>query len=188
MSGDVWSELPLTAVALIIAIREIKMRPGMALGTGLIGVASLLGIFSFSGIKAALGPHDFVSLLAACVGMPLLAISLYWKESIIATKLSAAVRFFLVVSAISVILVPMLNFGLWSSITAAASALLIFAAALRSRLPVAIAGSVILVACFTLSAGNWVLAPLNADQQLHVLMAISLALLAIRWQSNQVSV
>jgi hypothetical protein len=158
------------------------LRPGFALGSGLIGTASLLGMFSFAGITAAVGPHDFASMLAACVGMPLLAISLCWSDSVIATRFTAAGRFFLVVSAISVVLVPILQFSLWSSIAAALSALLIWFAAFRSRMPTAIAGSTLLIACFALSVGNWTLAPLNADQQLHALMAASLALLALRPQ------
>jgi hypothetical protein len=182
MSGDAWSDLLLSTVALIIAMREIKMRPGMALACGLIGVASLLGVFSFSGVAAAVGPHDFASLLAACVGMPLLAISLYWDDGVLANRLTAAARFSLVAAAISVILVPMLQFNQWSSVTAATSGLLILVAALKSRSPASIAGSIILAACFALSVANWTLAPLNADQQLHVLLATSLALLALRRQ------
>jgi hypothetical protein len=185
MNGDALSELLLAAVTLGIAWREIAKRSGVAIGMGMVGVTALLGALLYSGITEAIGPHHFFSILTACAGLPLLAISLRWADGALAKRLSAAARFILIIGAFGVLFVTLLQFSMWSSIAPALAALLIMITALQSRQPAAIAGGAILIACFALSLTNRTLGPLNATQQFHVLLAISLGLLALHTEKPQ---
>ncbi len=180
MNGDALSEVLLAAVTLFIAWREIGRRPGVAIGMGLIGFAALLGALLYSGIAEASGPHQFASMVTACAGFPLLAFSLRWTDGTLATRISAAARFILIIGAFGVLFVTLMQFSVWGRIAPALSALLIMISALQSRQPAAIAGATLLITCFSLSLANYTFAPLDSAQQFHVLMAISLALLAMR--------
>ncbi|MBV8666060.1 MAG: hypothetical protein JO269_06190 [Burkholderiaceae bacterium] len=182
MMGDILSEALLAAVTLGLAARDIKTRPAIGIGLGLIGLAAILGALNYYGMTAATGPHRFVSLLAACAGFPLLVCGVHWPQDAIARRPAAAARFGLVIGAVGVVLVVMLNFAQWSHIVPAVSALLIAVAALHSRKPLTIAGSLLLLVCFILSLAAVTVAPFDADQQFHVLMALSLGLLA--WRQN----
>jgi hypothetical protein len=184
VNGDTLSEVLLAAVTLAIAWREIAKRPGIAIGMSLIGVTALLGALLYSGIAEASGPHQFASMVTACAGFPLLAFSLRWTDGTLATRISAAARFILIIGAFGVLFVTLMQFSVWGRIAPALSALLIMISALQSRRPAAIAGGALLIACFALSLANYTFAPLNATQQFHVLMAIALALLALRSSEN----
>lgn len=69
MNGNAASDLLLAAAALSMAWRMARMRPGLALGVGLLGLAALLGAVRYAGQALARAPHDIASLAAAGVGI-----------------------------------------------------------------------------------------------------------------------
>ena len=184
MNGDAASDALLAAVSLWLAWRVLAVRPGFALGSGLIGFAALLGTLEYLGFATARGPHAFTSIVAACAGLPLLAISLQWPQGITVTRMTAAARFAVFAGGFGILLVGILQAALWAQLVPAASALLILFAALRSGRPLALAGALVLAASFVMSVLGWALPPLNGIQQLHVLMAIALSLLAAGSRQN----
>ncbi|MDB5935521.1 MAG: hypothetical protein JWQ01_2865 [Massilia sp.] len=176
MNGEALSDLLLALVSLPLAWRLRERHPGIGTAFLLIGVAALCGVVRYIGVPQALGPHRFFSLLAACAAMPLLAASLCWPTGASARRAAAAARFVLLAGGIGVLLVAVAGIAPWSSVAAALSALAIAASALRSRRPLAIAASVALVAAFAAGAAG-------AVQPLHILMALSLALMG--WEHDR---
>lgn len=179
MNGDALSDFLLATVALLIAWRLIDTRPGVAIGVGLVGAAALLGVPDYLGIVQARGPHNFTSLIAACAGLPLIAISAFWPQDSVASRVSAAARFAVFASGVGVMLVALLGISLWMQFVPAMSALCLVIAGVRVGRLMAIGGAVVLAAAFVMSAVGWSLAPLNGVQQLHVLMAVALLLLGL---------
>ncbi len=177
VNGDALSDLLLAAVALPLAWRLAGRRPAMALAMGLIGAAAVCGVLRFQGLAPALGPHRFLSLVAACAGLPLLAASLLWPDGALATRPSAAWRFAVLAGGVGVLIVAVAGQPLWSDAAAAVSALSIAYRAWQARKPLAIGASLALLAGFGASASGVGLAPFDAVQELHVLMALSLALM-----------
>jgi len=180
MNYDLLSEFLLAGVTFGITWLNIKNRPGIAIGTLIIGIAALLGALIFAGISQADGPHAFVALLAGCAALPLLALSLCWSDGDLAKRIRAAVSFFLIASAVCMWVTEVLQFAAWGQIIPALSALLIMFGALRSRKPAAILGGLILLGCFTLSLLQFNIYPLDSEQQLHILLSAALLLVTLR--------
>ncbi|MES2129147.1 MAG: hypothetical protein V4463_17915 [Pseudomonadota bacterium] len=180
MSGNAWSDLLLALVTLPLAWRLRAGRPGVAGAFILIGLAAVFGVLRYSGIDMALGPHRFFSLVAACSGLPMLAVSRCWPNGEVASRGAAAGRFGVLAAGIGVLLVGIVGFTLWSDVVAAASALLIVWAAVPACRALPLLAGWLLVVSFMASATGIAFAPFTAVQELHILMAISLAL--IGWE------
>ena len=180
MTGDALSDLLLAFVTLPFAWRLLPRRPGTAGAMLLIGLAALFGVLRYSGLDTALGPHRFFSLVAASGGLPLLAISLRWPDGEVASRGAAAGRFGVLVAGIGVLLVGVAGLAWWSDLVAALSALLIVWAAVPERRIVPLLAGWLLVLGFMASATGKAFAPFSAVQELHILMAMSLAL--IGWE------
>jgi hypothetical protein len=172
MNGDALSDLLLAVACAVLAARA---RPGMRLSIGLVGVAAFCGVLRYSGVAAALGPHGFFSLLAACAGLPLLGASLAWPDSDIAARYAGAARFLLFASGLALLLTVRAPFLAWPQVAPGAAVLLMLGAALRDRAPLVLAGAALLASTFALFALHVQLLPhFNGIQQLHVLMAAAL--------------
>lgn len=182
MNGDALSDLLLAGVGLFFAWRLMTQRPGLAIGMGLVGLAAGFGVLRFSGFEVMLGPHRFASLLAGCAGLPLIAASIRWPGESLATRVSAAAYFAMIVGALGVVLVAVAQFHWWSQLVPAACALLLLLTALQRRFPLAILGSGLLIGGFIVSVTGFVVAPLNSIQLLHILLASGLGLLALNVQ------
>ncbi len=179
MNGDALSDLLLAAIALIVAWRLVNTHPGVAVGIMLVGFAALLGVMDYLGIVQTRGPHHFASMVAACAGLPLIAISIGWPHDAIARRIGAAARFAVLAGGIGVLLVGVLGVSPLGQVLPALSALMLVFSAVRSRRTAAICASAVLVCTFVASAVGWIVSPFNAVQQLHVLMAVWLVLMAI---------
>ncbi len=179
MNGDALSDLLLAAISLIIAWRLVGTHPGVGVGAMLIGIAALLGVPDYLGIVQTRGPHHLASLVAACAGLPLIAISVGWPRDAIARRIGAAARFAVLAGGISILLVGVLGFSLLGQVLPALSAMVLVFAAVRSRRTPAICASAVLVCAFVTSAAGWIVSPFNSVQQLHLLMAVWLLLMAI---------
>ncbi len=176
MNYDLFSELLLAGVSFGITWRNLKHRPGVAIGTLIIGLAALLGALVFAGVSQAEGPHALLAVLAGCAALPLLAVSLCWSDGDLAKRIRAAVSFFIIAAAVCLWLTEVLHFAAWAQIIPALSALLIMFGALRSKKPTAILGGLILLVCFTLSVLQFNIYPLDSEQQLHILLSAALLL------------
>ncbi len=177
MNYDLLSEILLAGLTFYIAWRELATRPGIALCAASIGIAALLGALVFSGVASADGPHRVVSLLASCAGLPLFAASLRWNQGELARRRSASVRFFLIGSGVCLWMVEVLHMAWWGQLVPALSATVIMVAAIQSGQVVTMLGGLTLLVCFTLNVLGRTIYPLDADQQLHVLLSLSLFLL-----------
>ena len=165
MNPDALSDLVLLLVCATVAWRDLRTRPAIAVGAGLIGLAALLGVLRFSGVAMVYGPHRFFSLLAACVAFTLLAAGLRWPDAAIARRAAAVGRCVVVVGGVGVALTVM-GVGLWSQIVPGLSALVIVWTALQQRRAL-------------------YLDYFNSTQALHYLLAAGIALLALPRLSAQ---
>ena len=188
MNPDALSDLVLLLVCATVAWRDLRTRPAIAVGAGLIGLAALLGVLRFSGVAMVYGPHRFFSLLAACVAFTLLAAGLRWPDAAIARRAAAVGRCVVVVGGVGVALTVM-GVGLWSQIVPGLSALVIVWTALQQRRALAIVGALLLVGSFAVAAngkpGTLYLDYFNSTQALHYLLAAGIALLALPRLSAQ---
>jgi len=178
MNYDLLSELLLAGVTFGICRREFRSRAALALGNAVIGCAALLGALIFAGVAAADGPHRLLSLLAACAALPLIAAGLRWQDGALTRRMPAALRFFLIACALCLLMVEVFQLAWWAEAIPALSAALILITAVQSRNVFAVFGALLLIACFGLSLAQLTFYPLDADQQLHILMSSSLFLLA----------
>ena len=177
MSGDALSDLVLALVCLGCAIRLMSMRPALAVGAFVIGLAATAGVLRFSGIELALGPHRFLSLLAACAGFPLLAFAVRWPDDPIARHITAAGRFVLIAGAIGVVL-TVADVTVWRDLIPALSVVAITLTALKQRHAPLLMASASLIAALVMASmgkpGAVTIGPLSHVQWLHYLMAIGL--------------
>lgn len=182
MNADALSDLVLLLVCAAVARRDLRARPAVAVGAGLIGFAALLGVLRFSGVAVVYGPHRFFSLLAACAAFSLLAAGLRWPEAAIAKRPAAVGRFVVVLGGFGVALTVM-GVSLWSQIVPGLSAIVIVWTALQQRSALAIVGALLLVGSFVVAAtgkpGALYLNYFNSTQALHYLLAAGVALLAL---------
>ena len=182
MNADALSDLVLLLVCAAVVWRNLRTRPAIAMGAGLIGAAALLGVLRYSGIALVYGPHRFLSLLAACTAFSLLAAGLRWADATIATRRAAVGRFVVVFGGVGVAL-TVFGVALWSQAVAGLSALLIVWTALQQRRALAICGALLLAASFVVAAlakpDTLYLGYFNSIQALHYLLAAGIALLAL---------
>ena len=182
MNADALSDLVLLLVCAVVAWRDLRTRPAVAVGAGLIGFAALLGVVRFSGVAMLYGPHRFFSLLSACAAFSLLAAGLRWPDAAIAKRAAAVGRFVVVVGGFGVA-VTVMGGSLWSQIVPGLSALVIVWTALQQRSALAILGALLLVGSFVVAAtgkpGTVYLDYFNSTQALHYLLAAGIALLAL---------
>lgn len=71
----------LAAVAIWVVLKPAQHLPAMRLACLLLGSAAVLGTLRFSGVLPLPPLHQFVSMLGAGVGLPLLAIAVVWPHS-----------------------------------------------------------------------------------------------------------
>lgn len=188
MNADAVSDLVLAIVCAIVSVRNLRVRPGMAVASGMLGLAAVLGVLRFAGVEPVLGPHRFASLLAACAAFPLLAIAIRWPNDPLACRTTAAARFIFLSGAIGVAL-TILGLEFWRQLVPVASAALILIAVVSQRSPAGIAGAVALVASLA-AAGQSAIAipgPLSGMQWMHYLMAIGIGLVAVEKKSAALS-
>lgn len=167
-------------VAFGIAWRAPQSLPALRLGCFILGSAAVLGALKFSALLPLPSLHQFVSLLGAGVGLPLLAVSVVMPESAVTRQRRFAWILAIVLAVACVLISLVAQIKLWSSICAllAATATLIAATTRKDGLGAA-AGLCWLLALLAF-AGKVETASLRPGEFLHMGLTAGLLLLW-RW-------
>jgi hypothetical protein len=176
MNADALSDLVLMLACAGSAWFFGAGRPAWRGGMLFLGLAAACGVLRFSGVEWALGPHRFMSLLAACVAFLLMLAALRWPQAPLAQRSTAVGRFVVLVGGTGVAISQM-GLPLWSQVVPAISALAIAWTLLQRRSALGVLGSVALIASFAVAAlvgaDAVVAAMFNKTQALHYLLAVA---------------
>lgn len=169
----------LAAVALWLALGPARAWPALRLGALLLGAAAVLGTLRFSGWLPLPSLHQFLSLLGAGAGLPLLSLAVTRPTGAVARQTRYAWILAVCASVLCVLLVVVGGFKLWSSLCAFGSALAILVVAVRRRDGLAAAAGLCMVLAFGTFAAQLRLGPLQPGDFLHIGLAAALALLGV---------
>ena len=170
-------------VAFGIVWRGPRSLPALRLGCFILGTAAVLGALKFSALLPLPSLHQFMSMLGAGVGLPLLAVSVVLPESAVARQRRFAWILAIVMAVACVLISLVAQIKLWPSVCAllAGTAILIAATARKDWLA-ATAGLCLLLALLAFAAK--VETPsLRPGEFLHMGMALGLLLLW-RWSGR----
>jgi hypothetical protein len=118
--------------------------------------------------------HDFFSLIATIAGVPLLAASLLWPSSLVATQWRAAWLFIVVLGALGVLFVVALAQLWWQQLIPALALLGLITFAWRQRDLLTWLAVFFLSSAFLVSALQWQAGLFSSVQLLHYLMSLGL--------------
>lgn len=123
-------------VAFGLAWRVARSLPAVRLGCLIVGSAAVLGALKFSALLPLPSLHQFMSMLGAGVGLPLLAISVVMPESAVARQRRFAWILAIVLAVACVLISLVAQIKVWPSVCAllAATATLIAATARKDWL------------------------------------------------------
>jgi hypothetical protein len=178
MTPEGATDLVLAAICAALIWRKAKQSPGLAAALGAVGLAAIFGVARFGGAPWALGPHQFMVLVATNAGIPLLAWCLRWPGSLPSLQPRAACLALLFGGAGGVIIVGLLGFKLWSLLCLLFAVSLLVTAAWQRRQPAFALGTVLLIATGVVQATQPVVAGLPAVALLHLLLAAGVELTA----------
>lgn len=177
MNLDALSDLVLLLACAWIYSRSIHTRPAVAVAILLIGMAAMLGVFRFGGLDSLLGPHRFMSLLAACSAFPLLAYALRWPEDPTTQRLAGAGRFVVIIGGLGVAITAVAGRS-WSQLVPVACSVLIVGVILRARSGIGVLGLLALFASFgvagAMPADILLAGVVSRVQLMHYLLAMAL--------------
>lgn len=182
MNADALSDLILLLACAASAWHSGGSRPAWRGAMLMLGLAAGAGVLRFSGVEGALGPHRFLSLLAACVAFLLMLAALRWPQAPLARRATAVGRFVVLIGGTGVA-ISQLGFPLWAQVVPGVSAVAIGWTQLQRRSAVGVAGSVLLLGSFAVAAlagADTVLAGMfNKTQALHYLLALAVLALGV---------
>lgn len=170
----------LALAAFWVVLGPGRRLPAVQLASLLLGSAAVLGTLRFSGVLPLPQLHQFVSLLGAGVGLPLLALALVKPGSVVATQSRYAWVFAVVAAVLCVLIGVVAGVKLWGSVCAFASALTIAAVAARRRDLLALGAGICMVLAFATFAAQLSAGPLRPGEFLHIGLALAMLLLG-RW-------
>lgn len=170
----------LALAAFWVVLGPGRHLPALSLGCLLLGTAALLGTLRFSGVLPLPPLHQFVSLLGAGVGLPLLALALLAPAGVVATQPRFTWVFAVVAAVLCVLLGVVAGIKLWGSVCAFVAALTIAAVAARRQDRLALGAGICMVLAFAAFAGQLSAGPLRPGEFLHIGLALALLLLG-RW-------
>lgn len=185
MNADAVSDLLLAITCVALAVNYWRTQPGFAQAAAIVGLAASFGVLRFSGLEAAIGPHRFFSLFAACAAFPLLAVAVCWPGDQIAKRPAAAARFVLLAGAIG-LSVSLGGFVWWQQALPVLAVFGMLCAVCLSPDPSRIAGVLALAGSLAMAALGQPsiadLGPFTTLQLMHCLMAVGLLFLS--WKTE----
>ena len=170
----------LALAAFWVVLGPARQLPALRLGCLLLGSAAVLGTLRFSGLLPLPQLHQFVSLLGAGVGLPLLALALLAPAGAVASQRRYTWIFAVIAAVFCVLLGVVAGLKLWGSVCAFASALAIAAVAARRQDRLALGAGVCMVLAFAAFAAQLSAGPLRPGEFLHIGLALAMLLLG-RW-------
>jgi hypothetical protein len=170
----------LALAAFWVVLGPGRHLPALKLGCLLLGSAAVLGTLRFSGLLPLPQLHQFVSLLGAGVGLPLLAVALVAPAGAVATQPRFTWIFAVIAAVLCVLLGVVAGLKLWGSVCAFAAALTITAVAARRRDLPALGAGICMVLAFATFAAQLSAGPLRPGEFLHIGLALAMLLLG-RW-------
>jgi hypothetical protein len=170
----------LALAAFWVVLGPARQLPALRLGCLLLGSAAVLGTLRFSGLLPLPPLHQFLSLLGAGVGLPLLALALVAPASAVSTQPRFTWIFAVIAAVFCVLLGVVAGLKLWGPVCAFASALVISAVAARRRDQLALGAGVCMVLAFAAFAAQLSAGPLRPGEFLHIGLALAMLLLG-RW-------
>lgn len=139
MTHDSFSDLVLFAVCSYLVctnLRPCQQRAGIGIACLWIGLAAGLGVLKFSDFspinQLAAGPHRIVAAIAAVGAFPILAFSLTYPSSPIASRLNGAWWFTFIVGGLG-IAIWLVGAKFWAQVTPALCSIPITIAVLQGR-------------------------------------------------------
>jgi len=178
MTPEGATDLVLAATCAALIWRKYQQSPGLAAALAALGLAASFGVARFGGAPWAVGPHQFMVLVATNAGIPLLAWCLRWPSSLPSLQPRAACLALLFGGAGGVIIVGLFGFKLWSLLCLLFAVSLLVAAAWHRRQPAFALGTLLLIATGVVQATQPVVAGLPAVALLHLLLAAGVELTA----------
>jgi hypothetical protein len=170
----------LALAAFWVVLGPARHLPALRLGCVLLGSAAVLGTLRFSGVLPLPQLHQFVSLLGAGVGLPLLALTLVAPDGAVASQRRYTWIFAVVAAVLCVLIGVVAGIKLWGSVCAFASALIIAAVSSRRRDLLALGAGICMVLAFATFAAQFSAGPLRPGEFLHIGLALAMLLLG-RW-------
>ncbi len=178
MTPEGATDLVLAVICAALVWRKHQQSPGLAAALAALGLAASFGVARFGGAPWAVGPHQFMVLVATNAGIPLLAWCLRWPGSLPSLQPRAACLALLFGGAGGVIIVGLLGFKPWSLLCLLFAVSLLVSAAWQRRQPAFALGTLLLIATGVVHATQPVVAGLPAVALLHLLLAAGVELTA----------
>jgi hypothetical protein len=170
----------LAATAFWLALRAGREYPAVRLGCLLLASAAVLGTLRFSGAGVNHELHRLFSFIGAGVGLPLVAITVIWPSSGVATTRRYAWVFGVIAAVICMVFDIVLESTLWSSAASIVAALTILWAGVARKQAIIIAAGLAIVAAFSVFALKPQILELRPGDWLHIGLALGLLLIG-RW-------
>lgn len=170
----------LAAVALTVAIHPARHWPALRLGCLVLAAAATLGTLRFSGWLPLPPMHQFMSMLGAGVGLPLIGISLASPTSAVSRQTRYAWIFAVSSSVICILAVMVWQFKLWPSVCAVLATLAVLFYSIQRRDWLAMTVGACLLVALVMFASKLETSALVPGDFLHIGLALGLVLTG-RW-------
>jgi len=170
----------LALAALWVALGPARQRPALRLACLLLGSAAVLGTLRFSGLLPLPQLHQFVSMLGAGVGLPLIAFAVIRTDGLVATQPRYTWIVAVVLAVLCVLIGVVAGVKLWAQVWAVGAAVCTAAVAVRRRDLHALGAAVCMVLAFAAFVAQLRAGPLQPGDFLHIGMALAMLLLG-RW-------
>ena len=164
--------------------RPARAAPALRLGCWILASAAVLGSLRFSGLLPWPALHQYLSMLGAAVGLPLLAVAVVGPSHALAARQRYTGAFAIGAAVVCTLLVEVAQFKVWSSACALAAGLAILACGVLRRQALVAAAGVLMLAALAAFAGKLQAGVFQPGDFLHIGLALALVLLG-RWAIGQ---
>jgi len=168
----------LALVALGFACISARNLPALRMACVILGSAAVLGTLRFSSLLPLPGLHQFVSMLGAAVGLPLLAIAVSQPSSMVATQRRYSWIFAVLAAVLCTVLVMVVQFKAWAPLCALLSALTIFVVGILRRRGLTTTAGLLILLALGAFAGKFSFAIFEPGDLLHIGLSLGLLVLA----------